>query len=276
MNRPASSFSDKGIVVLLSWWKHRKRSMLKKQPVPRSWNDWLGRLWFIDRITLPQQHTLVDSIKVLVAEKNWEGCGGLVMTDEIRVTIAAQIAWLVLGIGEEYFDRVQSILVYPNAYIATGQKITTGGIVMEGPSTRQGEAWHRGPVILSWDDVKAGGYSPNQGHNVVLHEFAHQLDMLNGRDADGVPSIESKQDAERWIQVSTREFERLVEHCRSGRLTLLDCYGATNPAEFFAVATEAFFQLPEQLRRQQGQLYDVLNRFYLRDFSNGEDYSKDD
>ena len=247
---------------ILTWWSNRNRKSLIAAKTPDSWVPWLSRLWFFDRLNVEQQQAIIATVKVLVAEKNWEGCGGLSMSDEIRVTIAGQIGWLVVGLGSEYFDHVQSILVYPDAYVVAGKQVTSGGLVLEGDSARQGEAWYRGPVILSWDDVQAGGFSPNHGHNLVLHEFAHQLDFLNGRDADGVPTIEDNEAAERWLLVTKREFESLIEDCGLGRRTLLDCYGATNSAEFFAVATESFFQLPSQFRHSHPELFEVLLSFY--------------
>jgi Mlc titration factor MtfA (ptsG expression regulator) len=247
---------------ILSWWSDRNRKSLIAGKTPDSWGRWLGRLWFFDQLSDDQQQKIIAAVKVLVAEKNWESCGGLAMSDEIRVTIAGQIGWLVVGLGPEYFDQVQSILVYPDAYRVEDKQVTSGGLVLEGDSARQGEAWYRGPVILSWDDVQAGGFSSNHGHNLVLHEFAHQLDFLNGRDADGIPPIEDSDTADRWLRVTKREFQSLVEDCALGRRTLLDCYGTTNSAEFFAVATESFFQVPSQFRQNHPELFDVLLSFY--------------
>ncbi len=247
------------------WWKARRRKELLAGPFPDAWLPWLERLWFYHRLTPGQQEAVRRTTRVMVAEKNWEGLRGLEMTDEIRVTIAAQAGWLTCGMAEQYFDRVQSILVYPDAYVAPGKILTKGGIVLEGESPRVGEAWYRGPVILAWDDVRRGGLSTNHGHNLVLHEFAHQLDMLNGADADGVPVIEEQDRAERWLAVTDREYRRLVHDCEAGRHTLLDCYGATNKAEFFAVATESFFQLPRKTRLEHPELYANLSEFYNYD-----------
>ena len=249
---------------IFNWWSRRRRRRLIDAATPDEWIKCVERLWFFSALNTGQKQTITNTTKVLVAEKNWEGCGGLTITDEIRVTIAAQIAWLVVGMRAEYFDHVESILVYPDAYVAPGRQPIGGGLVIEGDSARQGEAWYRGPVILSWDDVKAGGLSRNHGHNLVLHEFAHQLDFLNGRDADGVPGIESANFARRWLDVTQQEYDALQQACRTGQPTVLDCYGTTNRAEFFAVATEAFFQTPVRLRDRHRELHDVLTEFYRR------------
>ncbi len=212
-----------------------------------------------------EQAKLRGDTQVLVAEKNWEGCGGLTMSDEIKVTIAAQACLLVLAFENEYFDRVQSILVYPNAYVAPGRIITKGGVVLEGESHREGEAWYRGPVILSWADAVAGGRGQSRGDNLVLHEFAHQLDMQNGREVDGTPPLTTARQYERWQQIVVPEFERLQRDCRHGRRTVLDCYGTTNRGEFFAVATECFFMRLRELAHHHADLYDVFREYYRQD-----------
>lgn len=250
---------------IFSWWKTRRRKKLLAEPFPETWLGWLTQLWFYPRLSSAQQESVRRVTRVMVAEKNWEGLRGLEMTDEIRVTIAAQAGWLTCGMTDQFFDRVQSILVYPDAYVAPGQILTKGGIVLEGESPRVGEAWYRGPVILAWDDVRRGGASPNHGHNLVLHEFAHQLDMLNGADADGVPVIEEQERADRWLGVTEKEYQRLCRDCDAGRHTLLDCYGTTNKAEFFAVATEGFFQLPRKIQHHHPELYAILSDFYNYD-----------
>jgi Mlc titration factor MtfA (ptsG expression regulator) len=217
------------------------------------------------RLSHAEQAKLRDDMRILIAEKNWEGCGGLVLDDEIKVTIAAQIAMLVLGFSGQYFHKVQSILVYPDAFVVPGAMITEGGVVLEGDSAREGEAWYRGPVILAWAEALAGGRGANAGHNLVFHEFAHQLDMLNGRHADGTPPLDSTEQERRWRTVINEHFRQLVHDCQSGRSTLLDSYGTTNRSEFFAVATETFFQRPRAMQRLHPDLYDIFRQFYRQD-----------
>lgn len=217
-------------------------------------------------LTIEQQQRLRRLVQIFVAEKNWEGCGGLILTDEIRVTIAAQACLLVVGMPQDLlFDHVLSVLVYPTAYVAPGTHISRAGLILEGGQPRLGEAWWQGPVILSWADAIAGARMESPGHNLVLHEFAHQLDMMNGRIPDGTPPMQTREQLERWVAVLSPEYESLVEKCRRGHHGFIDCYGATNPAEFFAVITETFFERPHALRVHHAQAYDVLREFYCLD-----------
>jgi Mlc titration factor MtfA (ptsG expression regulator) len=250
--------------MLFSWLNRRRRRHLITRPFPDEWLDVLDRnVYHYAHLSEPARATLRDDLRILVAEKTWEGCGGLTMSDEIRVTIAAQAALLLGGFRDEYFDAVQSILVYPDAYIAPDATITRGGVVLEGDSAREGEAWHRGPVVLSWADAQAGGRGEVEG-NLVLHEFAHQLDMRGG-PADGIPPLATRTQHERWQRVMQAELRRLERDCRRGRRTLLDCYGATDMSELFAVATEYFFTAPRDLTRQHRELYTILADFYGQD-----------
>jgi Mlc titration factor MtfA (ptsG expression regulator) len=253
-----------------NWWKRRRRQRILAESFPDAWLVILqANVRQCKQLSSGQTSKLRRLLQVLVAEKNWEGCGGLQMTDEVRVTVAAQIALLVLGFEPpQYFDRVQSILVYPDAYVARDRTITNGGLVLEGDSAREGEAWYRGPVVLSWEDVLAAGQGRSRGENLVFHEFAHQLDMLNGRVADGVPPLEDSAQVARWTKVTAEHYEQLIRDCRRGRPAVLDCYGTTNPAEFFAVATEAFFGRSEALHDRHPELYAILRDYYRRNPAN--------
>ncbi len=252
--------------MIFTWLKRRRRQRLRAQPFPDKWSEILRHnVYHFARLADAEQAKLRGDVQVLVAEKNWEGCGGLTMTDEIKVTIAGQAALLVLGFHEQYFDMVQSILVYPDAYAAPGHMMTKGGVVLEGEHHREGEAWYRGPVVLSWSDVLAGGRHGSDSDNLVLHECAHQLDMQNGRVADGIPPLESREQYDRWQRVIHAEFERLQRDCWHGRPTLLDCYGTTNIAEFFAVSTECFFERPQEMRADHPDLYEILRDFCRQD-----------
>jgi MtfA peptidase len=206
-------------------------------------------------------------VQVLVAEKNWEGCHGLTLTEEMKVTIAAQACLLVVALPEDiYFDHVLSILVYPTGYIAPETPIGRGGIVIdEGGQARLGEAWWRGPVILSWEHALAGGRLTTPGHNLVLHEFAHQLDMMNGRTVDGTPQLSNVEQMRRWAAVMEPAYQQLIHECEHDGHGFIDCYGATNRAEFFAVLTESFFERPESLKSHKPQVYEVLSHYYRLD-----------
>jgi len=242
--------------------RHARRQNLLAEPFPAEWSTFVERLPFYRALDERGQQRIRDDLRVLVAEKNWEGCGGLELTDEIRVSIAAQASLLLLNIEHEYFRDVASILVYPAAY-KTMPSRGADGMVREGQANL-GEAWQGGPVVLSWDDAKKGALDPRDGHNLVFHEFAHKLDMLDG-SADGTPPIQDKELFQRWIRTMTDEFAALRDAAEHGRATVLDTYGATNPAEFFAVATECFFEKSGQMQRKHPALYDVLRAYYHQD-----------
>lgn len=252
--------------MFFHWWKQRRRRKLLAAPLPELWREVLdANVAAYARLSAAQRLRMEDYLRVFIPEKNWEGCQGLKITPEMQVTIAAGAAWLTLGLEGEYFDQVQSILVYPDVYVARDQIMAAPGVVLEGRSAREGEAWHRGPVILSWPDVLADARGESDGHNLVLHEFAHQLDMLNGGSADGVPPLESAAQFAAWSALLEREYQALCAAVRAGDRTLLDPYATKNKAEFFAVATEAFFEMPESLQRFHPELHDRLSEFYKQD-----------
>lgn len=252
--------------MIFSWLTRRRRAKLQAQPFPPHWQEILQRnVHCYSRLSEDEQRSVQQRLQVFVAEKNWEGVGGLSLTEEMKVTVAGLACFLVRAMLEEYFDNVLSILVYPAAYIAPNEQATPSGVVIEGGQARMGEAWYRGPVILSWEDVLAGGRDQSHGSNLVFHEFAHQLDMQNGRQIDGTPPLPTDELARRWPQVMEREFQELQEDCHGHHRPLLDCYGTTNRAEFFAVATECFFCRPAALSSRHPDLYDVLRGYYRQD-----------
>ncbi len=250
--------------MIFNWFRQRHRQKLLAAPFPDHWHALIRDNVVHDRqLTVEQRHKLRRMVQIFIAEKNWEGCGGLTLTDEIKVTIAAQACLLVVGMHDDlFFDHVLSILVYPTGYVAPGTHVSRAGLVQESGQPRLGEAWWRGPVILSWADAQAGGRKETPGHNLVLHEFAHQLDMMNGRITDGTPSMKTKEQYDHWVAVLGPEFDSLVKKCRHGGHGFIDCYGATNPAEFFAVITETFFENPAALRHHHHEIYSVLRDYY--------------
>lgn len=253
---------------MFHWLKVHRRKKLLAQSFPEAWSGVIERnVRLYGTLTADEKARVRNYVQVFVAEKVWEPCAGLTMTDEIRVTIAAQVGILVVGLAPtEYFDYVLSVLVYPDTYVADqSHSYSEGGVVDIGDSARLGEAWYCGPVILAWGDVLKEARGDRPGRNVTLHEFAHQLDMLNGRETDGTPPLETPDQDRRWVDVFTRRFNELVEACELGRATVLDCYGATNEAEFFAVATELFFERPDVMRRNLEDLYGLLREFYRQD-----------
>jgi Mlc titration factor MtfA (ptsG expression regulator) len=250
--------------MLFSWLKRRRRAKLLATPFPDEWLGYLERnVPLYARLNEHEQAVLRDELRILVAEKTWVGCGGMQITDEVKVTIAAHAALLLLNIDHDSFARVMSILVYPSGFRAPeGWRRPDGVVDLTGGML--GQAWYDGPVILAWDAVLAGARDAGDGRNVVLHEFAHQLDYLDGV-IDGTPPLRKASDYKKWHSVMTREYEQLRAAAESGRPAVLDTYGAENHAEFFAVATEAFFEKGRQLYARHPELYAVLSEYYGQD-----------
>jgi len=259
-----------GVILAVSpFWvramRSRRRRRWRKRSFPAEWERVLQERWPRYR-RLPEELRagIRERILVLQAEKRFEACGGLAaVTDEMRVLILGQAALLLLGGGgRDYFPRLRSILVYPNAYRDQAERRFGWGEDDERDlGVRLGESWTSGSVVLAWDSVKHGAAGRHDGINVVFHEFAHQLDQDDGR-SDGVPPLETQEDYLRWAEVFQARYEELLEEIHDGRAPLLDEYGATDPAEFFAVATETFFERPRRMRREMGDLDEELRRYY--------------
>ena len=243
-------------------WRRKRATAV---PFPREWDEILARNFPLDdRLPEKDRDELRKRIQIFLAEKNIEGLGGLTLTDEIRVTIAAQACLLLLHRGEDVYPRLFSILVYPAAYKAPVVSYSPDGVITEGEQERLGEAWNSGAVVLSWEDVRFGAADCCDGHNVVLHEFAHQLDMENNV-ADGAPLLPRRSMYVAWARVLGREYEELQRAVAKNHRTVMDEYGAIDPAEFFAVATETFFEKPAQLNARHPELYEQLREFYQQD-----------
>lgn len=207
----------------------------------------------------PLRAQLHGHVHVFLEEKIFVGCGGLEMSDEIRVTIAAQACVLLLNRITDYYPGFATILVYPDTYVAR-EVINDGMLESVEEHARAGESWHRGPVVLSWEDVLRGS-SEYEGQNVVLHEFAHKLDEEN-EQLDGLPVLSDPGQYPSWARVLNAEFESLRLSAERREPTVLDDYGAESPAEFFAVATEAFFERPRELSEEHPQLYEQLRLYF--------------
>jgi len=248
--------------MLLKWLRNRRRRRLLAEPFPEEWMQHLEAIDHYRYLSPTEQARARDSARILIAEREFEGCGGLDMTDAIRVTVAGSASILALGLTGYLFENVPSILVYPEAFVAPEQK-PIGEVVLEDESDRLGEAHYRGPVILSWDDVAWDARHAGQGTNLVFHEFAHPIDMHNGA-ADGVPVL-PRALRRRWQEVMAVEYKRLCRAADRGRETLIDPYGATDPAEFFAVVTECFFDVPTPMRQDHPDLYALFREFYRQD-----------
>ena len=210
----------------------------------------------------PAERTrLEDLIRILLVDKYWEATHGFELTEEIRVLISGMAGLLILGLEYDDYHRVTSIIVSPTKMVLQGDRAVGEAIMTNEPLAIIGLAQHNGPVVIAWDSAREQARHPEHGHNVVYHEFAHKLDMLDG-SADGAPPMETQEERERWIAVCTEEFNALREG-NGGHL--LDPYGATNPGEFFAVITEVFFDRPTELQQHKPELYQVLQAFYRQD-----------
>ncbi len=209
-----------------------------------------------------ERDRLGDLMAQLV-ERRWEAANGFALTDEIRVVIAAQAALLILGLDIDCYRDVTAIVVHPTTVTLRGERAGPArGVVTDAPLPIVGQAQaRRGPVVIAWDAARAGARHPERGYNVVLHEFAHKLDMLDGM-VDGTPPLPDRAARQRWIDVCTAEY-RLLRSGEGG--DLLRGYAGVNPGEFFAVATEVFFDRPGELHAQKPALYDVLRAFYRQD-----------
>jgi Mlc titration factor MtfA (ptsG expression regulator) len=244
---------------MFAWHRRYRRQRLLTQPYPEGWVSFLERnVAHYHLLNERQQSRLRNDTRILVAEKNWEGCRGLKVTDEVKVTIAAQACLMVLGLDQDRFSRVLSILVYPSLFAIPHE----GWPDEKGKrEVLAGQAVYRGPVILAWDSVLAEGRDPSTGRNIVVHEFAHHLDFLDGT-INGTPDLGSSEQARRWQEVMTIEYSRLQRAIRRGHKTFLGDYAARNETEFFAVASERFFTQPERLRHYHAALYEVLGEYY--------------
>lgn len=244
----------------------RRRERLRAQPVPPPWPAILARnVPIVGKLPPKDRAELLGHMQVFLAEKNFEGCGGLELTDEICVTIAAQACLLLLHRQTDYYSKLTSILVYPSGYTVPGDHYVGGEFWEEGGQDLLGHTEpHMRSLVLAWDVAKQGGLDPADGENLILHEFAHQLDFEDA-GTDGAPALSTRSEYLAWAQVMKKEFEALRAAADADAPTLLDLYGATNPAEFFAIVTEAFFERPRALRERHPELYAALGRFFRQD-----------
>lgn len=240
-----------------------RRARVRRRPFPDGWRDILKRrVPYFRKLPADLQLQLKKHIQVFLDEKPFVGCAGLQITDEMRVTIAAQACLLILNRRSDYFPALREVLVYPGRFVAARAAADASGVLHAQRHVLSGESWARGQVVLSWDDALDGASVVDDGHNVVIHEFAHQLDQETGA-ANGAPWL-GRQRARyvRWARVLGAAFALLQAHAAAAQPSLFDHYGATNPAEFFAVASEVFFERPQELAHEYPELYGELAAFY--------------
>src|SRR3982751_3636514 len=252
--------------MILEFLKKQRRRRLRARPFPQEWLKLIQRhVVFFHKLTAGDRAELRVHIQLFLSEKRFEGCGGFEITDEVRVTIAAQACLLLLHRRTDYFPHLLTILVYPLTYMVQEDHRIGEHVWEEGTVGRLGETGRRmGSLVLSWGAVKHGAADPSDGKNVVLHEFAHQLDFEND-GVDGVPGLATRAQQSAWSEVMNSEFASLRAADQSGIPTLLDTYGAKNPAEFFAVSVEAFFERPRALWARHPKLYAELRKYFRQD-----------
>jgi Mlc titration factor MtfA (ptsG expression regulator) len=240
-----------------------RRKNLRSLPINPEWIKILDKNFKIyHRLPASLRKELHGHIQVFLHEKNFEGCGGLELTEEIKVTIAAQACLLLLNRKTNYYPKLASIVIYPSTYIVKNDRVEEGVVIPE--EIRLGESWRTGVVVLAWDEVLSGALNPTDGANVVFHEFAHQLDQEDG-EADGTPILENRSQYLEWGRVLSKEFSILQKKSLKHVRTVMNYYGATDPGEFFAVATETFFGKSQQMKAAHPELYEELKSYYKVD-----------
>ncbi|OGA30582.1 MAG: hypothetical protein A3F77_12420 [Betaproteobacteria bacterium RIFCSPLOWO2_12_FULL_67_28] len=243
----------------------RRRRIVARHPLEeRLWRRARARLPFLAGLSAGDERRLKEMAMVFLAEKQFTPVRGTVLGDGDRVSIALQACLPVLELGLDWYDGWVGIVVHPSDFKVSRSETDEHGVVHEWNDTLAGEAWPGGPVVLSWDALDEAGSVALGGANVVLHEFAHKLDMMDG-EVDGVPPLPTPQARRAWIAVLERELARFRREVDAGRETFLDPYAAEHEAEFFAVASEAFFESPNALQADFPQLYDLFRSFYRQD-----------
>lgn len=256
-----------GLLGQPAWLRYR-RSQVRSTAFPATWRKILQRrVLLVRKMPAHLQMQLKKHMQVFIAEKSFLGCAGLRITEEMRVVIAAQACLLILNRATDYYANVRQILVYPGAFFVNRTSLDYAGVQQENRQALSGESWSQGQIILSWQDTVEGAVVPDDGRNVVIHEFAHQLDQENGV-ARGAPPPnlgDTNYDARRWSQVFRAAFDQLQSEVDNGVQGLLNHYGAQDPAEFFAVVSEVFFEQPLELATEYPALYQELSAYYKVD-----------
>lgn len=241
-----------------------RRQRIARRAFPAAWRNIVRRrVPLVRELPAAQQLRLKKHIQVLLAEVPFIGCAGLVVSEEMRVTIAAQAAFLLLGRGGS-FSNLREVLVYPGHFVVPHSEAGAGGVVHESRNVLAGQSWQRGQVIVAWEAARDGAADPHDGANVVIHEFAHQLDQDTGA-ANGAPYVGRGGLQQAWAKVMNQEFHALQTRLARAEPGLIDPYAATDPAEFFAVASELFFEKPGALATERPALYEQLSRCYRLD-----------
>ncbi len=249
---------------MFHWLRDRRRRKFLDEPFPPWWEAILRRnVGHYSRLSPAEQAAMRDITRILVAEKNWVGCGGMQITEEVKITVAAQAAIPVLAADHEYYSRVDSVLVYPNEFRTPNPE---DGFEDDELSDTiiAGQAWYRGPVIVAWNEVLSEGRDPECGQNVVIHEFVHQIDFLD-YEANGAPPIRDKDLAMRWMKAMSAAYIFDKAALDRGDETFFTEHAGENETEFFADAAEAFFCSPVALKEEFSDVYAVFAEYFKLD-----------
>ena len=250
---------------MFGWFKKRRRERITAQPFPAAWQSIIDeKLPYVATLPPALQVELTKLTQIFLAEKHIEGCAGFELTDEVRVTIACQACILLLNSNKEIYPKLKTVLVYETAFFAEREEHQGNGLISFSSSVRAGESWSIGVVILAWEEIERGLRHKHDGYNVIIHEFAHQLDQEN-ETTNGVPVLDHANLYPLWQDVFQEHYELLLKDIQRGRKNVLNNYGGTNPAEFFAVASESFFEESIKLYDRHPELYGVLQQYYKQD-----------
>ena len=248
----------------MGWFtRWRRARTLRSKPLDaQAWDACVARFSFLRALDATDRQRLHDQIVLFLADKSIQGAGGLAVTADMRLLIAAQACLLILNLDLDYYRDWVEIIVYPDEFVADYEYTGEDGVVHRVRSPISGEAWDNGPVILSWRDADAA--DSGSGYNVVMHEFAHKIDMLNG-DADGFPPLHAEMDRSTWTEAFSSAYADFRRRLDAREETRLDAYAAEDPAEFFAVLSEMFFEIPLAVRDDYPAVYAQMAAFYRQD-----------
>ena len=248
-------------------WLERQRICYTLRHHPISFDLWkavIQKLELLHDLSSVEKARLRELATLFLRRKTITATHGLQITDEMIVVIAAQAALPILNLGLDYYNGWVEVILYPRAFRVNRDNVDQNGLISSETHILSGESWLRGPVILSWEDVEHHLHAPYQGHNVVIHEFAHKLDMLNGR-ANGMPPLHPHMKITQWTEALSAAYDVLQQQVAHQRRTQINAYAATTPAEFFAVVSEYFFSAPDILKHYCPEVYQQLTQFYRQD-----------
>ncbi len=255
---------------MLEWLFGRRKQLLKKEVQPDERDKLRRSIWQASFLEDHQCEQIIRWSRVFIAEKTWEGCNGVKITEDLQWQVAAAAGLMVLAYPDWYFDKTSTILIHPQAYkvtVTARHSALTSGTEMAGEFYRAGETIYRGPVVLNSHDIAIAAQDPNDGHHLVIHEFSHQLDMINGPSADGLPPLPGNVDETAWLAAMKGEYQRAQEMVSQGYMILMPDYGLTQESEFFAVASELYFQRSNELAEYHPNVYLLLKQFYVTDMA---------